>query len=810
MNLFQVMIVASLVITVPVGLMVWLAQPRRRVNQAFLFLTCIIGLWQMALGFASIPVSIEHAMFWIRQSSAISALIPASMNLLRLTILYPGQGLLRSVRRGRHWFAGGLVALAICQTPWFLLSATLPGPDEVLAAPTYGPLFPYYAGYFLLALGVLVRKMTQDTRSASGIVRVEMEYMLMSCMVSLAVGIFFFLVPNLVGAVDLGAFLPLSVMVYSVIAAYGIATRGILDSPYVMRRILAYGLLLIYLVLLHGLTLSLATRLLEFLNHDPVPLNHFTATVVVVLSVVPAQGAMQRLANRLFIHGPLLDVGKTLGEAGRAMRAIATVEDLTRQFARILSEAVEATDIRVLVLRGGEGGGRFELIHPENAFVPPMTVRDPLPEYLLSQGGVVVQELMDRSREGVAQVEVRQQLRGLASAAIALTYQKKWVGLVLLGPRASGRIYGQLECETIRGLCDLFTVALENADLYTEVQNQRVYTDTLLEHLVSGVLAANLETGKITTCNREATRILEASYTGKPLTDLPEPIRDLLENPRLDQQVEFPDQGGVSRYLHVGSTQFQGHAEGEGETLLVMQDITHMKTMELHLRRSDRLASLGTLSAGMAHEIKNPMVTLKTFAQLLPERHDDPEFRDTFSKLALQEIHRIDRLVDQLLRLSRPSKSCLVPVEMHGMLEKSGQLLRQQAVQKQVKIALTLEAERDEVEGDPDHLHQAILNFLINGIESMPTGGQLTVHTENGNETLEIGIQDTGVGIERERLQHIFDPFYTTKDTGTGLGLSIAHQILHEHNGSVTVRSEPGQGCCFRIVLPLRMEKREE
>jgi signal transduction histidine kinase len=239
----------------------------------------------------------------------------------------------------------------------------------------------------------------------------------------------------------------------------------------------------------------------------------------------------------------------------------------------------------------------------------------------------------------------------------------------------------------------------------------------------------------------------------------------------------------------------------------------------LQIRRSDRLASLGTLSAGMAHEIKNPLVSIKTFAQLLPERYHDSDFRETFSNLIVHEIDRIDSLVNQLLRFARPAKPLLRPMHVHEVLEKTLLLVQHRLYQKEIKLTRSWDAEVDTTRADADQLEQVFLNFFLNAMDAMKRGGELTVGTqirsgdplvsqlsaegEDMQEVLCISIRDTGDGIRAEDIPHVFDPFFTTKDYGTGLGLSVVHGIIEEHGGQIEVESELSKGTAFHIFLPL-------
>jgi two-component system sensor histidine kinase AtoS len=418
------------------------------------------------------------------------------------------------------------------------------------------------------------------------------------------------------------------------------------------------------------------------------------------------------------------------------------------------------------------------------------------------------------------------------SLAMGIFARDHLAGVLLLGERKSGRIYGATEQGALQVLCGQLAVAIENAELFTEVQNAKIYNETLLQNLTSGVIAAGTD-GRITVFNNEAGQItglnsqemLECSVDALPL-DLAQPLIETLRTGESQQDCEISLPVDSAEVIIRASTSiFHGQDRQILGALMVLTDVTAIKRLEHQIRRSDRLASLGTLSAGMAHEIKNPLVSLKTFAQLLPERYQDSDFRDTFSNLIGHEIDRIDSLVNQLLRFARPAKPILKPLHAHEILEKALTLVGHRLYQKDIKLQRSWQADVDTIHGDADQLEQVFLNFFLNAMDAMKAQGELSVTTEirtdehwanpraygngesNGNgqapEALLISIRDTGEGIRPEDLAHVFDPFFTTKDYGTGLGLSVVHGIVQEHGGQIEVESELQKGTVFHILLPL-------
>src|SRR5206468_9281085 len=251
----------------------------------------------------------------------------------------------------------------------------------------------------------------------------------------------------------------------------------------------------------------------------------------------------------------------------------------------------------------------------------------------------------------------------------------------------------------------------------------------------SGVTAAGMDE-RVTVFNNEAGQItgLNAQeivdLAALPL-ELAEPLITTLRTGESQENREIALRVGTGDVIIRASTSiFHGQDRQVLGALVVLTDITALKRLELQIRRSDRLASLGTLSAGMAHEIKNPLVSIKTFAQLLPERYQDSDFRDTFSNLIGHEIDRIDSLVNQLLRFARPAKPVLKPMHVHDVLEKSLQLVGHRLYQKEIKLTRSWEADVDTIRADADQLEQVFLNFFLNAMDAMKRGGELQVTTE--------------------------------------------------------------------------------
>ncbi len=239
--------------------------------------------------------------------------------------------------------------------------------------------------------------------------------------------------------------------------------------------------------------------------------------------------------------------------------------------------------------------------------------------------------------------------------------------------------------------------------------------------------------------------------------------------------------------------------------------------MKQELQHQDRLKAVATLAAGMAHEIKNPLTSIKTFAEYLPTKYDDPEFRSKFSRIVSDEVDRVNNIVKQLLEFSKPEELVLKPCSIVAVLDETLGFLSNNLLANKIEVTKNYGG-NPVLNLDKNQMKQAFLNIFLNSIQVMPSGGTLTVNIGRPvgaihesplhgsrnhvrNDEVIISISDTGPGIPKEHLAHIFDPFFTTKESGTGLGLSIVHGIITKHGGKIEAKSSNGTGATFHIYL---------
>src|SRR5437899_10565790 len=828
-------ILIALLTQLALGLTVFLANRHRKSNQAFLLLSLAAAAWLASLYYILTATSLQAAQIGIREASSAGILIIAMLNLLRLSIGRRNNDWRSILGQSGVWLIVTAAIIVLCQTKVFLQGVRiLRVGSQPTPVPIYGPGVYIYVSYFVGAIALLGVTTWRDLRRTTGGERTEIAFILIGGIAAVVVSLpLSLLLGGFFRPSQLSWFAPFRVVFFSIIVAYGIATRKMMEVGVLLRRFISYALLATYLLALYALVWWLVATALRSSVPNAHTVAHVAAAVVIAFAMAPARGISQRLAERLFIGSHQLDFRATVSKAAKILTSVTTLRDLLDRFANTVAEAVGADRVFILLPDKQGFSQRYPMVEPGARYCLELSRDQATITELESNREPIVMDELHRVRPTP---QLRRVMRQLDSLQIALGMgifaRDHLAGVLLLGARKSGRIYGAVEQSALQVLCGQLAVAIENAERFTEVQNAKIYNETLLENLTSGVIAAgtderitvfNNEAGLITGLNSE--EMLDRSLDNLP-NQLGAPLRDTLRTGESQESGEIILRADNQDLIVRTSTQiFHGEDGQMLGALMVLTDITAIKRLELQIRRSDRLASLGTLSAGMAHEIKNPLVSLKTFAQLLPERYQDSDFRDTFSNLIGHEIDRIDSLVNQLLRFARPAKPILKPLHAHEILEKALTLVGHRLYQKDIKLNRSWQADVDTIHGDADQLEQVFLNFFLNAMDAMKTHGELSVKTEirsneqwmsplgsangesNGNgrarEALRITIRDSGEGIRAEDIPHVFDPFFTTKDYGTGLGLSVVHGIIQEHGGQIEVESELEKGTAFHILLPL-------
>jgi len=255
--------------------------------------------------------------------------------------------------------------------------------------------------------------------------------------------------------------------------------------------------------------------------------------------------------------------------------------------------------------------------------------------------------------------------------------------------------------------------------------------------------------------------------------------------------------------LSVSAARIVNEDGGVVGNLIIFRDLTEIKALQEAMQRKEKLAAVGDLAAGIAHEIRNPLSSVKGMATYFKNKSANDSEARAAAEVMVQETDRLNRVINELLEFARPSRIDARPTDVNTVLEHSVRLIRQDAENQNIRLELFKGENLPLADIDSDRFIQCLLNLYLNAIQAMESGGKLTVQSSRGakNEIV-IRISDTGPGIAQENLSQVFDPYFTTKSTGTGLGLAIVHKIVENHEGHITVKSTTGKGAVFTIVLP--------
>jgi two-component system, NtrC family, sensor histidine kinase HydH len=342
----------------------------------------------------------------------------------------------------------------------------------------------------------------------------------------------------------------------------------------------------------------------------------------------------------------------------------------------------------------------------------------------------------------------------------------------------------------------------------------KAFRDTLISSLPVGLIVTDRE-GKILLCNQCAEQmasVVEQEVVGLAPDEALAPELahglTLAEGSRLQtfggaqREIRLPDNKGVTRTLSLHSLPV---VEGDGApsgVMLLIQDLSQVKSLEEELRRSERMAALGKMAAGVAHELRNPLSSIKGLAILLKSRFQEKSQDQKTADILVQEVERLNRSIGELLDYARPQKLVKEQVRPEELVQKAVSLIRMDAESVGVKVETLADTKMPLVLADQDKLNQVFLNLFLNSIQAMEGGGRLTIRIATHGRSVLFTVTDTGCGVKKDDLPRVFDPYFTTKPEGTGLGLALSLKIIEEHGGTMSFASEPDGGTTVIVSLP--------
>ena len=373
---------------------------------------------------------------------------------------------------------------------------------------------------------------------------------------------------------------------------------------------------------------------------------------------------------------------------------------------------------------------------------------------------------------------------------------------------------------TLLLICFAGIVSLFLAQAYrstrTSLSRVKAFSDNLVHNMPIGLLAIDTDE-RIASFNQAAESVLKLSSNSamgrRPAEILPHPLSEFFDQLKtrqglIDKELDCPVNDGKIIPLEVVGTSLKGADDSAVSWVILFRDLTEIQHLKKEIARTQRLASIGRLAAGVAHEIRNPLSSIKGFATYFKERYREiPEDHKT-AEIMIQEVERLNRVIGQLLEFARPMNIRKKTASLEDVIKDSLKMVEAEARQKGIRVDFSNDPRTTEVRIDPDRIRQVLLNLYLNAIEAMESGGVLSVELklENDSGGSRIIVSDSGKGIKKEDQPHLFDPYFTTKPSGTGLGLAIVHKIIESHGGEINVASRYGEGATVTIRLPYDRE----
>lgn len=330
----------------------------------------------------------------------------------------------------------------------------------------------------------------------------------------------------------------------------------------------------------------------------------------------------------------------------------------------------------------------------------------------------------------------------------------------------------------------------------------KAYSDTVIQNMPSGLLTLG-ENGDVTAMNESAKKIL-----GKDISFLKPTLRELASEIKskknvVSREIQIEKEPGKDILLDLTASGIQENDGSITGSVFLFKDLTQVKELKQQVETNKRLAAIGKLAAGVAHEIRNPLSSIKGFATYFGRRYQDSKADSETAQIMVKEVERINRAVTQLLEFAKPMPVNRSDIDLKAVIDHSLKLVAQDLSAGQIEASVDINIEQPTVCTDGDRLNQVLLNLYMNALQAMDPGGHLDIRVTQRERTfVTIEVCDDGYGMDGGLLDRIFDPYFTTKPTGTGLGLSIVHRIMENLNGSIRVKSSPRQGTCFQLNLP--------
>jgi len=668
--------------------------------------------------------------------------------------------------------------------------------------------------FALVTLGILAH----STRRAPGIlVKKQLRIIVYGLAFGILPSMAFYVIPFIIGRIPSTA-AELTILLQALVPltfSYSISRYKLVDIEVILKKVATLIFSFFVIAFLYFIIISQTTGISE---------NRLKTAVLVIIAIIlgatlftPLKKLFQTLLDRA-IYRKSYEYRKTLMFISRELSRERNLGKLAQSLLEAIANALSLKTV-ALLLAAEDDRMSFEVLSArgEDSPLPALVVfDDPLFAQMMDgdhlssfspRGSSALQASLDRfARHGFFHF-------------LPLKVESKIIGCLIMGKKADGSFLSSEDWELMTTISGSAALALENAYLYSresiramEMQRLKDYSENIIESLTVGVAVID-KGGLIIGWNR----VLEDQMGLRKEAALRKGLEEVLgpktysalfpgetqQDFHLLSEITLDIPGGGKKIFDIARTPLLDNALQPYGTIIVFEDITEKISLQQRLLTSEKLASIGLLSAGVAHEINTPLTGISSYIQMLQKKLTDTHYAQLLEKMEAQ-TDRVARIIKNLLAFARnPSDASFHKVNIKESLEEILSLIDYKLKNMNISVALELNP-IPPIYAQGERLQQVFINIILNALDAMPGGGTLGIRLTEAAGQAVIRISDTGPGIKPEHLARIFDPFFTTKGIGkgTGLGLSISYAIVKEHEGHIQVESVVGKGSTFTITLP--------
>jgi len=780
-------------------------------KSAFLLVNTATGLWALCLFIFHIyPIP---QIFWLRFSHLAAIFVPVTFIHFVFILLDE-----RSQRK-KQLTLFYLVALVLGLLSFTNLSISGVTHKEIMGYHLVpGPVYKVFSAMFFVLMFYGFFLMIKALRKSSGFRKNQIRYFLSGSILGFGGAISTFLPLYNINIPPVGI---LVVPCYGIILAYAMLKHRLMDIRTIVSKGLIYSTITVLVLFLFvGFAVIPYHRLI--VPNLKLLFFGLGLCVFLVLMLVPLRGKLEQLIENLIFKRTRASYD-ALTRGSQKLLTILDNKTLSRFYVETVIQVTDANWGALWLL--DEKNGNYHLTDKVGKRKDELWLNE---DSLLNQDLAFV-NLIKKERRLLLREEVPpfsnnvknednredRLRRGDFSLIIPLLFKDTLKGCLFLGEKESGDLFSSYELQALTLFSDQAAIAFANALLFQRIQKMKEYNERIVSNVDSGLMVVNGE-GHITTFNRRLEEMIALSSNEvlrRTPDVLPAPLDEIiLRCWQTQKPISIPELAlkiGENDTLVVSlNTSLIDENEGRGGIVVILSDLTQVRRLEERIRQADKVASIGSMVSQLAHEIKNPLSSIKTFTELLPEKFQDEEFRKTFFSLVSEEIKRIDSLITRMLNLGRVDAAQYKEVSIQEVIKDVLSSFNLQLREHNARVNLTHHGVLPLIWADPQSLKEVFSNILVNSIQAMPQGGSINVSTKKkkdrgtGKALLEVSMTDEGGGIPENYLNRIFEPFFTTKQQGSGLGLYICYQIIKTHQGEIKVRNTDS-GTNFTILLPI-------